>query len=761
MLEHGLTETTRWILRHRIAVLVAWLLPLPLLVYGTAHVNERLKSTGSSQAGGDSWTVSRLLEQEFPRQAQPSVQVTFHDDGRTADDPGFAATVARVGEALRRLKCVDDTTTWPALPLRRQFVSQDGHTQLMVAQLALGPGDRAGERQCVVEARRVLWAVRAGSPTPDAELSVTGGSAVDLDVGQLVRRDSFRAELVVALACAVLLAWMLGSALGALLPLVTAGAAVMACLTGIWTVADAAQLSVHVSGMATMTGLALGLDYALLYMTRFRQEREAGRSVADALSTTAATAGRAILGSGALVATGFAGLLIPDLGFARSMGLAGLLTVVLALGTTLTLLPALLSVAAHALDWPRWGWLRRSHGANDRLWERWSGFVLRRPALPVAGGMLLISLCAPCATQLQVRNPRHEVVPPEAESRRGLGRVIEVTGEGALYPIRVVVRAEEGLTFRDPGQQRAFLALLERVRSWPEVSDVQSADLLMKYSVEILGVRLGYGFGEGFAGRFISRDADYASFNVLAKGADDPALAALVVRLRSGLPRLLAETAPGLRAWVGGGPARDWEIRTGLADALPTMIPVVAMAAFILMALLFRSLVVPLKALLLNAASLATTFGILVLVFQHGWGLGLLGVAGPPPGALCFTTPVLLFCILFGVSMDYEVFLVSRIQEAYRRRAAGNAGPLERDRAHREAIHEGLSRTGAVITSAALVATLTFAAFVSGSLLPMKEMGFALALAVALDATLVRMMLVPAVLRFLGRRTWWWPGDAP
>ena len=187
------------------------------------------------------------------------------------------------------------------------------------------------------------------------------------------------------------------------------------------------------------------------------------------------------------------------------------------------------------------------------------------------------------------------------------------------------------------------------------------------------------------------------------------------------------------------------------------MIPIVACAAFLLMALLFRSIVIPLKALLLNAASLATTFGILVLVFQHGWGLGLFGIHGAAAG-LSFITPVLLFCVLFGVSMDYEVFLVARIREEYLARVREGDSPAARDAAHREAIAEGLSRTGGTITNAAPVPFITFAAFLSGSLRPMQEMGFALAVAVALDATLVRMMLVPAVLHLLGRHSWLWPG---
>lgn len=763
MLERLLAGTTRRLLRHRGLVLACWLAPLPLLLHGAYHVGTRLKSILPSRPGADSSVVAERLALEFPRQAQFVAELTFHHPRWTADDGPFRESVAAAHAAARGLPCVQRLTSWPELPLRSSFVSPDGHTQISLVEIAAAADDYAAAERCVIELRRVAARVRPALPLADLEVLVTGAPAVDHDIGLRVRRDALRAELVVLGVSLVLLVWMFRSVAAAFLPLVTAGLAVAACMTVVWVVAAHVRLSVYVSTVSTMTGLALGLDYALLYVNRFREEVAGGRGVGEALEVASATAGRAILGSGGLVLVGFAGLLIPDLGLARSIGLAGALTVAGTLCSTLTLLPVLLSLFPRRLDWPRWNWFRASHAAVDRFWERWSRWVLRRPAWPVLAGVLVVAVCAPRLGELRVHNPRHEVIPPEVEARRGLARVLEVAGEGDLYPIVVVLRAEDGVTFRDAERQRRFLGLLERIRGWPEVGKVLSADLLMHLSVELFGRRVGYGFGDGFAGRFVSRRADHVSFVVQARRSDDATLSALVVRLRRELPGLLAESDPGLRGWVGGAPARDWETRTELTGSLPVMIPAVALAAFVWMAFLFRSLLVPVKALLLNAASLATTYGILVLVFQQGWGFGLLGTGGPPPGGLSFVTPVILFCILFGVSMDYEVFLVSRIQEAYRRRVGAGSPAAEREGAHREAIHEGLSRTGGIITNAALVATLTFAAFLSGSLLPMKEMGFALALAVAFDATVVRMMLVPALLRFLGRRAWWWPfsGSGP
>ncbi|MBI5501441.1 MAG: MMPL family transporter [Deltaproteobacteria bacterium] len=758
MLGRWLVGLTHFLLRHRLAVLIVWLVPLPLLAHGSLHVSERLKSIIVSREGAPSSEVARLLGREFPRQAQFVAEITFHDPRWTADDKPFRESRDVVHEAVRGRPCVKLLTTWPELPLRSIFVSPDGHTQLSLVEIVAAPNEFDTAERCVVELRRMIREVRAGLPLPDLELLVTGPPAVDRDVGRLVREDTLRAEVIVALAGLVLLVWVFRSAAAAFLPIVTAGLGMMTCLTVVYFVGAEVRLSVYVSTVSTMTGLALGLDWALLYVTRFREEREAGKPPDEALAVAAGTAGRAVLGSGGLVLVGFSGLLVPDVDLSRSIGLAGMLTVVCTLLSTLTLTPPLLSLLGRGIDWPRWGWFRASHAAVDRFWVRWSRLVLRRPIVPLLIGAAIVVPFAPHLASLGVQNPRHEVIPKDLEARRGLDRLLEVADEGALYPIIVVLHAGDGRSFEDKGRQREVLRIFERLRAWPEVGKVQSADLLMPLSFNVFGVRLGYGFGDGFAGRFVGRNGDYLSLNVMARTSDDPTLSALVDKLDRELPAVLAAESPGLTALVGGAPARDSETRDGLLGGLPAMIPLIGAAAFVLMALLFRSLVIPVKALLLNAVSLATVFGILVLVFQEGWGLTLFGIHGSAAAGLNFITPVLLFCVLFGVSMDYEVFLVARIREEYLARTRPGDAPAALNAAHREAIAEGLSRTGGTITNAALVAFVTFAAFLSGSLRPMQEMGFALAVAVALDATLVRMMLVPAILHLLGRHSWLWPG---
>ncbi len=757
MIESLLGRMTAWLLRHRLLVVLFWLLPTPLLVMGYLGVNRRLKSTVDTSAEAQSTTVAKKRAAGFSRQTEFIATVTFHHDKLTVDDKPVYESVARLNAAFKKHPCTARLISYAELPLRELFVSKDGLTQATVLEMNVSRGDYSKSEGCVRRYRKLIAKMKPGLPLPRLEVLVTGIPAFEVDIGVIVQRDSTRAEAVVFVISLILLVWMFRSAAAALLPLITAAMAVTGCLSIIYVVAGFMKLSFFASTMATMSGLGLGLDYALLYVNRVKEELSRGQEPQEAIVTAGRTAGKAILVSGTLVMLGLAGLFIPQLGLARSLAFSGIIIVSLTLLTTLTLLPVLLSFWQPVLSWPRWRWFTASHAAVDRFWERWASFVIRRPWAPILLAMAIMICFAPRIFDIRVMNPRHEIVPSHVEARRGLERVIEIAGEGQIYPVTCLVEITDGGTWDDPRRQKLLIEQLEKIRAMSSVAVLRGPDLLMSLSVNLLGVRLGAGFGDGFAGRFISDNRRMVTFDVHVKKVTDQNLDALVLRQRRELPRYFAKD-PGIKVWVGGQPATTWETKKMLVGSLPTMVPTILIAAFLVMALFFRSLVIPFKAVLLNALSLCTTYGILVLVFQQGYGLSLLGVQGGPQGALSLITPVVLFCVLFGVSMDYEVFLVSRIKETFVAAGGPKAPPERQQEIHLEAIHRGLSRTGGIITNAALIMVITFAAFVSGVLLPMKEMGFALALAVALDATLVRMMLVPAILRLVGRRTWWFPG---
>ena len=757
MIDRSLARMTAWLLRHRILVVMFWLLPAPLLVMGYLGVNRRLKSTVDTHSKAQSTTVAKKRADGFSRQTEFIATITFHDNKLTVDDTPVYESVAMYSAAFKKHPCTARLTSYAELPIRDFFVSKNGLTQAMVVEMKVARGNYTKAENCIRRLRKLITGLKPKTPLPRLEVLITGISAFEVDLGVIVQRDSTRAELVVFIISLILLVWMFRSAAASVLPLITAAIAVTSCLSIIYVIAGYIKLSFFASTMATMSGIGLGLDYALLYVNRAKEELGKGAEPHDAIITAGRTAGKAILGSGTLVMVGFSGLFIPQLGLALSLAFSGLIIVFLTLCTTLTLLPVLLSFWTPALDWPRWNWFRASHAAVDRFWDRWAGFVIRRPWVPLLIAAVVIISFAPRIFDIQVMNPRHEIIPSHVEARRGVERVIEIAGEGQIYPVTCVAEITDGGTWDDPKRQKFLIKRFDEIRAMKSVEVVRGPDLLMSLSLNLLGVRLGAGFGDGFAARFISDNRKMVSFDVHVKKVTDKNLDALVSALRRDLPKRFGAD-PGMRVWVGGQPATTFETKKTLVGSLPTLVPAVIVAAFLLMALFFRSLVVPFKAVILNVLSLASTYGILVLVFQQGYGLSLLGVDGGPQGALSLITPVVLFCVLFGVSMDYEVFLVSRIKESFTENGGFEASPERQEQIHREAIHHGLSRTGGIITNAALIMVITFGAFVSGVLLPMKEMGFALGLAVALDATLVRMMLVPAILRIVGRHTWWFPG---
>jgi putative drug exporter of the RND superfamily len=756
MLENRLARLTAWLVRHRLAVLICAIIPTPFLIYGYLNVQSVLKSIVGSNESAHSTVVSKLLAERFSRQVQFMAQITFHHDKLTADDAPFLTSVAKVNSTVQSLGCVRKVITFPELPKREVLIAKDGHTQLSLIEIGVPVNAYTQAEECIAKIRKRLGPLKPALPARGIEVLITGTPAVNLDIGKIVKEDSRRAEIIVIFFAFFLLIWMFRSASASVLPLFTALLAVTSTLTVCYLLGLKWRISIYVSNVSTMTGLALGLDYALLYVTRFKEELDNGHDTDKALEITSRTAGKAILGSGTLVMFGFGGLFLPDLVFPRSVALAGVLSVFFTLFWTLLFLPVLLSYWRPTLGWPRWGWFRASHAAVDRFWGFWADMVLKRPVVPLVLAAIIVGVAAPNVFSMKVYNPRHEIIPKKVEARQGVDRIVEVIGVGQIYPVTVLVELKDGSTWKDKKRQQKILKVLAEIRTWPNVDIVRSADMLMGLSVQMFGKRIGMDFGEGFAAKFLSDDYKILSVDIHAKDVNDRKLSDLVVLLREKLPQQVADE-PGMKVWVGGRPAMSWETLTMLFDALPLMIPMVVVLALILMALLFKSFVISTKAVVLNILSMSTTFGILVLVFQYGYGISLLGHTGAPPGALSLATPIVMFCVLFGVSMDYEVFLVSRVEETWKRLGGPTATPEEQDRIHLAAIREGLSRTGGIITNAAFLMVLTFVAFLSGSLLPMKEMGFALALAVALDATLVRMMLVPAVLRLAGRRTWWWP----
>jgi putative drug exporter of the RND superfamily len=610
-------------------------------------------------------------------------------------DPGGGEVMALVEGApvdravLERLGALDGVEAVHTLP------SDDGRATGVSVELAAA-GDDRGDTLSEDDHDALVETVAGELRSIDAPRVLVGGELLlDEEVGDLAERDAQRAEAVSLPIALVVMAIVFGGVLAAGLPLAIALGGMTGTMVVLAGVASLTDVSLYALNVTLMLGMGLGIDYGLLMISRFREERAAGWGVPDAVHRTMATAGRTVVFSAGTVAVALAGLLVFTDPTIRSLALAGIGVVVACLGAALTLMPALLGRFGHRL---RARTAASDHGAFARL----AGLIQRR-ALPVVVlvGVGLVLLAAPFAGA-RFDDIGVKALPRSSETRQ-LAEAVDTRFPG--------VTAEPVEVLADAGPDDPAVAdWLDRLGALP-----------------------------GVAGATVN-DASAAGTTIVEvqpEGRTNGPVAQRVVNEVRDLD------APFPVA-VGGDPAEIVDFRESVASRLPLAIGFMVVATFVLLFLMTGSVVVPIKAIVMNVLSLTATLGALVWVFQDGHFAGVLGFDAP--GSLDLVMPVVIFVFAFGLSMDYEVFLLARIREAWE-----ETGDSDR------AVAVGLQRSGRIITSAALLMVIVFAGFAAGEMVALKQLGLGLALAVIVDATVVRSLLVPATMKLMGRWNWWAP----
>ncbi|MFJ3227008.1 MMPL family transporter [Streptomyces sp. NPDC086783] len=681
--------------RPRLSLLLALLLTALAVVAGSG-VADRLGSGGWEDPDAQSTYATEALEHRFPA-SQPNLLLLVDAGRASVDDPAVAAEAKRLAARLASERGVTGVGSYwqsgsPALK------AEDGHEALVAARIT-------GEEKTAGETLDRLAPAFRGTHGP-VEVRVGGPVAVRHEMQTTIREDLTRAELIALPVTLVLLVMVFGSAVAALLPLGVGIIAILGTNAVLRGLTELTDVSVFAMNLTTALGLGLAVDYALFIVRRFREELSAGAEPRAAVATTLRTAGRTVLFSALTVAVSLAAMLLFPQYFLRSFAYAGIAVVLLAAGAALVLLPAALVLLGHrvnALDLRRL--LRRGRPrktAEGAAWGRTADLVMRRaPVFALATTVALVVLGLPfLGVRFGTADDRQ--LPSTAEShtvqqhiRDGFpgspGGGLEVLAEGSA------TRSE-------------YAAYKDRIAALPGVLRVD--------------------------GPLVEGDSAY--FTVLPKGeAVDDAAQRLVGDLR-------AADAPFDTA-VTGTAAVLVDSKHAIADRLPWAVAFIALVTLLLVFLLTGSVLVPLQAVLLNALSLTAMFGAVVWVFQDGHLSGLLGFTDT--GSIETTLPVLMFCVAFGLSMDYGVFLLSRIKEEYD--ATGD---------HRESVRFGLQRTGGLITAAAVILAVVMVAIGTSRVTNTKMLGLGIALAVLMDAMIVRSLLVPAVMRLTGRVTWWAPG---
>jgi RND superfamily putative drug exporter len=686
--------------RRRLVLILAVVFAVFAGVWGTGVFGSLDTDSTLDDPASESQQINERVVAELGRQGTDLIAL-YSSERLTVDDPEFRSAVEAAVADAKALPGVESVVSYydaqaPGL------VSHDRNATYVPIRFARGTGDDA-----ISHARDSLGA--AGLTT-----QIGGPEAVNLDINERIGPDIARAEMIGMPILLVLLLVILGSVVAACMPLLIGGIAILGAFTLVRVITLFTDVSIFSINIITILGLGLAVDYGLFVVSRFREELDHGMPVAEAVSRTMATAGRTVAVSGIIVALALASLLIFPQVLLRSMGLGGASAVLVAMVTSLTVLPAMLATVGGRIDMGRMPWAKRRRvptvtgavaditNGDHGWWARLAHSVMRRPVLYAGGSTALLLLLAVPFLHVQFGGIDERMLPADAQSRVVSERLAaEFTGTG-VWPIRVLV------------------------------SDAPPADA-ERFAGEIAAL-------PGVTGSQITAQRGSASLiNVSYEGDASSAQArALVKDVRA------LDPPTGADVMVGGTSASVVDQLHSLAQRLPWMVGLVAGITFVLLALAFGSVVVPIKAMLMNLVSIGAGFGVVVWVFQEGHLSGLLDFT--PTGYVEASQPILMVAILFGLSMDYEVFLISRIRERWD--ALGD---------NTVAVASGVQRTGGIITAAAALLCVVIGAFSTSGITFIKMIGVGMFVALAVDATIVRLLLVPATMRMLGRHNWWAP----
>jgi uncharacterized membrane protein YdfJ with MMPL/SSD domain len=689
-------------------MLVIWggLVLLGFVLIG-AFLGSALSSEGDVTSNPDSKQAEELIDERFPERDPFDELIIVRSDELTVTAPAFRERVASLVAELRRSGSVDQVSSYLDR-VGEVLVSTDRHATVLPVVLAEDEEDSIEPVVAIVER-----ADGAGGFSVD----VFGEFTVGHDFQKVSEEDLRTGELQFGLPAAmIVLLLVFGTLVGAAIPLAMALISIIVALGLIGVIGQFFEVNLFVTNMLVAMGLALGIDYSLFIVSRLREERAKGLSQRDAILTVASTATRAVVFSGTAFSLALLGMfLVPDT-ILRSLALGAIVVAVVSVAVALTFHPALLMVLGDRVDRLRVPWLGKrvaaSAGSEGRFWGGVVRAVMRRPAASLAASVALLLLATSPLLGLKLGASGPASLPDDTVAKQGLVALERDFPAGATDPVEIVA------------DERGAPALDQELQQLRDELDRDPAFAVNRGATD-----------EG-------NDAVVLSVPLNADGSSEEASAA-IDRLREDyVPRAFGDAQD--RVLIGGGPAENRDYFALIGDWLPIVIAFVLALSFVLLTLAFRSIVVPLTAIVVNLLSVGAAYGLLVLVFQEGVGADIFGFG--QVDRVEAWVPVFLFSVLFGLSMDYQVFLLSRIRERYTR--SGDTT---------DAITFGVGTTARLITGAALIIVVVFIGFAAGELVSFQQMGFGVAVALLVDATIVRSVVIPAAMRVLGERNWYLP----
>ena len=713
-----LIRLARFIGRRRRLILVGAVIAFVLSGALGGSVASKLSSGGFDDPGAESTKAQNYLDKHFATGGMPNILLLVTaDPGTTVDSPDIVATGNALTDELSHEQGIAFAASYWSTGGAPPLKTADAHRALVFARYD-GTGNDLNR---LMETVGPKYTRHAGGVT----VAVTGFGEIFREVGTTIEHDLTRAEMIALPITIILLLVVFGSGVAALLPLAIGGLSIVGTFVVLLVINSFTEVSVFSLNLTTAMGLALAIDYSLFIVSRYREELRAGARPDLALERTVATAGRTVAFSALTVAASLCALLVFPLAFLKSFAYAGIAVAALAGFYAVVVLPALLSVLGRRVDSLKLR-TQKQRTTEEGFWHNTAMRVMKRPIPFATGAILLLLFLGSPVLRMQLGLPDDRVLPPEKPSRQAADIIRkEFTSQeaGALSVVSPGV---------DPATHAADIdAYATRLAALPGVARVDAASGTYIHG----GPTIPGDPASPIFARFVGNGDSF--LNVI------PDVEPLSGQGEQLVKDVRATPAP-FKVQVTGESAQLVDSKSGLLSKLPIALLIIASITFVLMFLMFGSVVVPAKAVVLNLLSLSATFGAMVWIFQEGHLSGLLGFT--PTGAIDSTTPILMFCVAFGMSMDYEVFLLSRIKEEH-----------DRTGDNVRSVAVGLERTGRIVTAAAMLMSVVFIAFATSQVSFIKLFGIGLALAVLMDAFVIRGLLVPAFMRLAGEANWWAP----
>ncbi len=746
MAQNLLNGWGQWLMRHRLLVITLWVLLLGIGIFFSPQVENVLQGT-AELTGSESEAVTLILQKEFDNRFNNEMVIVFASDAKLVTDYEFQAAVEEIQLKLRNLPQINNIITYydSSSP---DMISKDEHSIIGVVELDVPNSFFAQKatpaiREAIKDARSPSW----------LKVYSAGEGAVNHDQIEAAANDLIRAETYSFPLIILVLIFTFGALLAAGVPVILGAFSVVIALGMVFFIGQVTPVFLLAKNAVSMIGLGVGIDYSLIMVSRFREELQNGLTPQEAAVAIMSTSGKTVLFSGLLVITGISAIFIIGIPFINSLAIAIIAVAVIAILAALTLLPVLFSWFGKLVNWPESLSKIIGKSKGDRFWKQIALGIMKKPLWYFGAAMLILVGLSYPLFHLKAYTPFITGLPQGVESRLAFEKLQQDFVAGKLAPINIVIEAPPGKSIWSEDSISKIYQFSRLIKNNQQTADIEGivdidpqltlADYRELYSDGLSGSE---NFFFQMVGSYTENSGNGRKTIMRVTSVEEPGSfgsRALIKEIRTRLaPEIFGDT--GFRVLVGGASAREVDMDQIFLGKLPLIIGLVCIITFLILIVLFRSILIPLKSIFMNLLSVTASFGFLVLIFQDGLLKLLPGFV--TPGGLSSVILMFLFAILFGLSMDYEIFLTLRIKEEH-----------DQGVSNEESVARGLARTASTVTSAALIMVIVFGSFILATSIITQQIGLGLAVAIFLDASIIRIILMPATMQLLGEWNWWFP----